>query len=114
MTVTYEELTRKLDAIEAELRSLGYLAGEVGAPAHVESAFGMSEMPFAHWLARVFVPAARQRIAEKDVPAESQVGIAAIRNFDGCEEATELTSLLCEFDQAVEEMGGKRRRPRYF
>jgi uncharacterized protein YqcC (DUF446 family) len=104
--VTYEELSGKLDAIEAELRNLGYLTGEVGEPERVSSAFGMNEMPFAHWVARVFLPAARERIAEKDLPAESQVGIAAIRNFDGCEEAAELTSLLCEFDHAVEQMSG--------
>jgi uncharacterized protein YqcC (DUF446 family) len=108
--MTYEELTRKLDAIEAELRSLGYLKGEVGEPERVDSAFGMNEMSFEGWLARVFVPAARQRIAEKDLPDESQVGTAAIKNLDGCDEAAELVSLLCEFDQAVEEMSGKRAR----
>jgi uncharacterized protein YqcC (DUF446 family) len=111
--MTYEELSGMLDAVEAELRRLGYLEGEVGEPERVDSAFGMNEMPFAHWLSRVFVPAARRRIAEKDLPAESQVGIAAIRNFDGCDEASELTSLLCEFDHAVEEMSG-RRSPGYY
>jgi uncharacterized protein YqcC (DUF446 family) len=113
--MTYEDLSAKLDAIEAELRNLGYLEGAAGEPQQVSSAFGMNEMSFEGWLARVFVPTARQRIAEKDLPVESQIGIAAIRNFDGLDEAAELTSLLCEFDHAVEEMAGKRpRRTRYY
>jgi uncharacterized protein YqcC (DUF446 family) len=99
---TYDDLSRKLDSIEAELRTLGYLTGEVGEPARVTSAFGIGEMPFQHWLARVFLPAARRAVAEKDLPKGSSVGTAAIRNLDGCEEAETLVSLLCEFDYEME------------
>lgn len=103
MSVTYEDLSRRLDAIEAELRRLGWLTGEVGEAEPVSSAFGMGEMTFEHWLARVFLPRAREAVAERDLPRSSQVGVAAIRNFDGRDEAEALVSILCEFDQGVED-----------
>ena len=106
--MTYDDLTKQLDAIEAQLRTLGWLTGEVGEPQRVNSAFGSEEMPFEHWLARVFLPRAREAVAERDLPASSQVGVAAIRNFDGRDDASELVSLLCEFDEAVEAMARGR------
>lgn len=103
----YETLTRQLDAIEAELRQLGWLTGEVAQqPAPVTSAFGMNDMTFEHWLSRVFLPAVRNAIAGKDLPSESNVGTAAIRNLDGNDDAAELVSMLCEFDAEVERVAG--------
>ena len=47
-----------LEKIEAELRRLDLLAGAIQPAAIVSSAFGMAEMPFEHWLVKVFLPRA--------------------------------------------------------
>ena len=98
----HELLSKQLDAIEVELLRLGYMKNEERKPAAVRSAFGQDEMPFEHWLSLVFLPSARDAVASKRLPKKSQVGIAAIRNFDGHSEAETLVSLLCQFDQEVE------------
>ena len=110
--MSYETVSRQLDAIEAELRRLGWLTGEVAQqPAPVTSAFGMNDdMTFEQWLSQVFVPAVRIAIADKDLPDESNVGTAAIRNLDGNDEASDLVSMLCEFDAEVERVARKQRR----
>lgn len=91
-----------LQKIEAELRQLGLLPHPIQSTEIVSSAFGMAEMPFEHWLVKVFLPRAYQAADTKQWPAKSQVGIAAIRNFDGQDEYANLVALLCEFDQIVE------------
>lgn len=91
-----------LEKIEAELRRLGLLTDPIQPTESVSSAFGMAEMPFEHWLVKVFLPRAYQAADTKQWPAKSQVGIAAIRNFDGQDEYANLVALLCEFDQIVE------------
>lgn len=107
--MSYETLSRQLAAIEAELRRLGWLTGEVAEePAPVTSAFGMNDMTFEQWLARVFVPAVRNAIADKNLPSESSVGTAAIRNLDGNDDAAELVSMLCELDAEVERVARER------
>jgi len=105
----YANVAAALDAIEVELRRLGWLVGEVaGEPAQVESAFGSREMPFEHWLVRVLLPAARRALAERSLPRSSQVAVMAIRNFDGRDEASVLIAALSAFDQAVESAAGCR------
>lgn len=91
-----------LNSIESELRQLGLLVGPIQAPEIVHSAFGMAEMPFEHWLARVFLPRAYQAIEANQLPAESHVGAAALRNLDGRTEYDSLVALLCEFDHSVQ------------
>jgi hypothetical protein len=100
-------LANTLREIEAELvaRGIAVPAGET--PLSVDGAFGGSALPFEHWLARVFVPAARQAIRTGDFPARSQVGVAAVRNFDGREEMGRLTELLGAFDALVEALPPK-------
>jgi len=97
----YTELTRKLDDIEAELRRLGFLVGEVGPPRPVTSAFGLEDMPFEHWLSHVFLPRAREAIAEQSLPGSSSVGSMAVRNLDGHPDADTLIALLCQFDALI-------------
>ncbi|MFC4309901.1 YqcC family protein [Steroidobacter flavus] len=99
-------LELQLERIEAELRRLGLLKGPVQPAVAVSSAFGMAEMPFEHWLVKVFLPRAYEAAGANSWPARSQVGIAAIRNFDGRDDYNALITLLCEFDRAVEAYSG--------
>jgi uncharacterized protein YqcC (DUF446 family) len=100
--MTHAAIAHKLNEIETELTARGIAVPDSEAPAQVEGAFGSSAMPFEHWLARVFVPAARRAIATGSFPDQSQVGVAAVRNFDGRDEMGRLTELLGEFDALVD------------
>jgi uncharacterized protein YqcC (DUF446 family) len=91
-----------LQQIEAELRRIGVLVGDIKPAEIVHSAFGMNEMAFEQWLARVFLPQAREAQRTGQWPGSSQVGTFAVRNFDGSEEHEHLTNLLCEFDAIIE------------
>lgn len=93
--------TELLVSIEAELRRLGVLQGPIEAPVEVRSAFGMNEMPFEQWLARVFLPRALEASSSGAWPAQSQVAVMAARNFDGQPEMGSLVRLLAEFDAQV-------------
>lgn len=96
-----QTLSNTLDAIEAELRTLGYAAAASAEPDAVTAAFGSGTLAFEDWLARVFLPNARHAIATDTLPAVSQVGVAAVRNFDGRDALDTLCSLLGEFDRLV-------------
>lgn len=106
----YPELNQKLDAIEAELRRLNFLVGPVDKTEGVSSAFGYGQMSFEQWLGQVFLPNVRRAVASGDIPSQSQVGVAAVRNFDGNDQAEELVSLLCDFDQTVERFAATSKR----
>jgi uncharacterized protein YqcC (DUF446 family) len=99
--MAYPDLTERLDAIEVELRRLGYLKGEIQPAENVTSAFGYGQMSFEHWLAHVFLPNARAAVESGDLPTSSSVATAAIRNFDGNNEADQLISMLSEFDERI-------------
>ena len=101
MTPDYAALTSKLDEIEAELRRLGFLVGEVGPPRPVTSAFGLEDMPFEHWLSHVFLPRAREAIADRALPSSSSVAGVALRNLDGHPDADTLIALLYQFDGMI-------------
>ena len=92
----------RLERIEAELRRLGVLVGPLAPAIEVHSPFGMAEMPFEHWLAKVFLPRAYEAAESGRWPSRSQVGVAALRNFDGCDAYDGLVRLLCAFDESVE------------
>lgn len=92
----------QLEKIKAELRRLGALTGPLQSAVEVHSPFGMAQMPFEDWLAKVFLPRAYEAADTGHWPARSQVGTAAIRNFDGSDEYETLVGLLCEFDRRVE------------
>lgn len=91
-----------LGQIEDELRRLGWLNSPLEGTQRVQSAFGGPWMPFEHWLVKVFLPSAHEAADTGQWPAESQVGVAAIRNFDGQDQYGHLVTLLCEFDQLAE------------
>lgn len=92
----------KLREIEAELNAHGIAVPAGEAPERVAGAFGGDALPFELWLARVFVPSARQAIRTGQFPAHSQAGVAAVCNFDGREDMVPLTELLGAFDALVE------------
>ena len=70
-------------------------------------AFAMDTMAFPEWLQFVFLPRVRECLETGQFPQSSQVGVQAIREFDGWHEASDLVSLLCEFDALFTE-GGSR------
>jgi uncharacterized protein YqcC (DUF446 family) len=103
VAVDETRLIAALDAVAAELD-----ARFAGLPAPTEQeiaeggAFGHLTMSFAQWLRFVFVPIARVRIGQHDIPAQSMVAAQAVREFDGLPDCSHLTSLLAEFDALVE------------
>ncbi len=94
-------LLEQLKVIEAELSALGFEHDPSKPVPQVATAFGYGVMALEQWLADVFLPNARTAIEEDRVPANSQVGVAAMRSFDGEPEKEQLVSLLSSFDQAI-------------
>ena len=91
----------KLDKITAEMRRINmWDVPKVSADQLKDmGAFGYNTMSFEQWLRWVFVPRVEELLKEGGPwPKSSDVGIAAIRNFDGQDEASGLVTLLCEFD----------------
>ncbi len=100
----YKTAQLKIDGIEAEMKRTGMWSAEPPPPEafNFQAAFAMDTMPFVHWLQFVFIPRVRQIIAaEGDFPPSSQVGAQAVREFDGINEASELVSLLSDFDYFI-------------
>ncbi|MCF7750292.1 YqcC family protein [Bacillus subtilis subsp. subtilis] len=90
-----------VDQIEQALRDLGWLQGAVGAPRHVDSAFGIDEMPFEHWLVQVFLPRLHEARRDRQWPSSSQVAVAARRNLDGQQDGEPLLHLLAQLDHDI-------------
>jgi uncharacterized protein YqcC (DUF446 family) len=100
----YETARRKIEAIEAEMKRQGMWSAEPPPPQafNFQAAFAMDTMPFVHWLQFVFIPRVREIVAaESSFPPSSQVGAQAVREFDGINEASELISLLSDFDYFI-------------
>ena len=102
------ELLALLDRIEAEMKRVGLWSSDPpDLLADVEAGRIKTylDVPtFELWLQCVFIPNARDRVLKDELPRDSQVGVMAMRNFDGhmYEEATsELLRLLNEFDSRV-------------
>jgi len=108
--MVHSDLMERLNAIETELRRLGYLTGEIKPIENVNSAFGIGQMTFEHWLAHVFLPNARAAVESEDLPASSSLGTAAIRNLDGNSEAGELISMLIQFDERIAQVAKSSHR----
>jgi uncharacterized protein YqcC (DUF446 family) len=102
------QLSAQLSEIEAELRRLEWwsdqppdLLAEVAA-GRLKSY--LDAPSFELWLQCVFLPNARARVAEGDLPAGSSVGEMARRQYDyhsSVEEAKPLLGLLRRFDELV-------------
>jgi uncharacterized protein YqcC (DUF446 family) len=100
----HESARQKIGAIEAEIRRIGMWSAEPPPPEafNFHAAFAMDTMPFVSWLQFVFIPRVREIIETRsDFPGNSQVGAQAVREFDGVHEASELVSLLIDFDYFI-------------
>jgi len=90
----------KLDQIEAEMQRVGLWQDEPLDPEQYDfrAAFAMDTMSFAQWLQFIFVPNVRSAAAVNKFPSTSSVGAQAVREFDSVTEASQLITLLSEFD----------------
>lgn len=103
----------KLDEIELEMRRIGFWDDGLDvsliherATAHTREQHRSPAtiMPFEHWLQAVFVPSARHAALTNALPASSQVGLMAMRQYDyhsHVPEAQRLLALLHEFDSLI-------------
>src|SRR3954470_2495910 len=101
MQPDFDTVEQRIDAIEAEMKGIGYWRAEPLPPEMYDfkQAFAMDTMPFTAWLEFVFVPRVRSIIAERgEFPTHSMVGVQAVREFDGDTNADRLVELLGEFD----------------
>jgi uncharacterized protein YqcC (DUF446 family) len=90
----------KLEQIETEMKRVGLWQEQ---PLQAEqydfnAAFAGDTMSFAQWLQFIFVPSVKRAAANENFPSQSQVGIKAVREFDGMQAASRLIQLLSEFD----------------
>ena len=98
---SHQAVAERLAAIIAEMQRIGLWQAEPLQPEQhqFKRAFAMDTMTYQQWLQFVFVPRVEAIIAATGAfPDDSQVGIQAIREFDGYTEAEPLVALLCEFD----------------
>ena len=98
---THQQVAEKLDAIEGELRRIGaWQSAPLSAEQYdFRQAFAMDTMAFTQWLQFIFIERVRSLVASGGAfPRSSQVGVQALREFDGQPEASDLTRLLNEFD----------------
>jgi uncharacterized protein YqcC (DUF446 family) len=102
------ELLDKLDQVEAEMKRIGYWQEN---PPDLPAKYASGEMhsyldapSFELWLQTIFLPNARRAVQTDKLPADSQVGLMAMRQYDyhsSIPEAHPLMNLLNEFDDLV-------------
>lgn len=101
----HQYVTSIVDQIEAELKSIGWWSDTPPTDEQMNftQAFAMDTMPLAMWIQFVLLPRVRQIILSRGAfPGQSMVGAQAVREYDGQDEAANLVTLLCQFDEAVE------------
>jgi len=106
------ELGHQIDLIESELKRLGFWSND---PPKLRSKYATGEMKtyldaptFELWLQQVFIPNARDAVATGELPKHSNVGVAAMRQYDyhsNVPEARNLLAMLSDFDEMVERYG---------
>jgi uncharacterized protein YqcC (DUF446 family) len=104
-----ERLAAKVAEIEAEMKRIGFWTEDVPdlqAKARSGELHHFLNAPsFERWLQQIFIPNTRQAIEHNTLPAQSQVGLMAMRQYDYhsfIPEAQTLLELLHQFDQLVE------------
>jgi uncharacterized protein YqcC (DUF446 family) len=105
MAASYDGASEYADKIEQELRHRGAWKDEPPPEAAFQStrAFYGDTMSFYQWLQFVLLPRIRQVVAERgSFPPQSRVGAYAVRELDGCNDASELITLLSSFDHFIE------------
>lgn len=102
MSTQHERVAEKIAAIKAEMKRIDLWQSDPLAPDLLQSpgAFGANTLTFSQWLQFVPIPNVHKIVAAKgQLPESSDVCIAAIRNFDGMDEADRLIDLLSELDR---------------
>jgi uncharacterized protein YqcC (DUF446 family) len=104
-----EAVLAKLDAIEAEMKRVGYWSEsppDLQAEMRAGRLRSFVDAPsFELWLQCVFIPNARAAAARNDLPEQSEVGVMAMRQYDyhsHIPQAQNLLRLLSELDAIVE------------
>jgi uncharacterized protein YqcC (DUF446 family) len=98
---TLDRMAVQLDLIEAELRRLGWWLDSPEPPSELEPSKLFAGLTFPQWLQYEFLPHARTAIRADALPASSNVGLAAMRQYDyhsTVPEALPLVRLLYQFD----------------
>jgi uncharacterized protein YqcC (DUF446 family) len=67
------------------------------------AAFAGDTMSFSQWLQFIFIPNVKRAAANANFPSKSEVGVKAVREFDGMDEASKLVGYLAEFDALFQE-----------
>lgn len=97
-----EAVSTKIAEIEAEMKRIKMWQNSP-LPAekfNFELAFGMDTMAFSQWIQFILIPRVHQILEKKGgFPDGSMIGVQAMREFDGYDEAAKLISLLGEFDE---------------
>jgi len=90
----------KLEQIETEMQHIKlWQENLLGAEQYdFKAAFAGDTMSFPQWLQFIFIPNVKHAAANENFPLDSQVGIMAVREFDGMDKASGLIRLLSEFD----------------
>jgi uncharacterized protein YqcC (DUF446 family) len=101
-------LSQKIDEIEAEMKRIGYWREN---PPDLQAKAARGELrsyldapSFEVWLQTIFLPNARNAVQTDTLPADSQVGLMAMRQYDYqfvVPEAHGLMKLLYDFDDLV-------------
>lgn len=90
----------KLEQIETEMRRIKLWQKSPLQPEQYDfkTAFAGDTMSFSQWLQFIFIPNVKRAAASGTFPSRSQVGVQAVREFDGMEAASTLIEYLSEFD----------------
>jgi len=98
----YVQAGKTIAEIEAEMKRIGYWSPDL-LPEEAydfQQAFAMDTMAFSQWMQFILIPRVREIIEEHGTfPSNSMVGAQAVREFDGDWDASQLVSLLSEFDE---------------
>jgi uncharacterized protein YqcC (DUF446 family) len=98
----FSELIKITTEIEVEMKRIGYWQDEPlpDEAYDFQQAFAMDTMTFPEWLQFILIPRVHQILEQQgSFPTSSMVGVKAIREFDGDENAAQLVSLLGKFDR---------------
>ncbi|MBS1505723.1 MAG: YqcC family protein [Bacteroidetes bacterium] len=100
----YVNVLAKANEIETELKRLNRWSDQPLPEEKFENmgAFGAGAMSFEQWIQFVLIDTIREIVKEQaQFPDESNVGVYAVREFDGDAEASTLIKLLCELDELI-------------
>lgn len=104
-----DAMLAQLDLVEAELERLGWWLEQPAPSSPRDPSKIYAGLPFEQWLQHEFLPQARSRIRDNNLPASSMVGVMAMRQYDYhsfVEEALPLVQLLHDFDKLVVRAAG--------